>query len=270
MGWLNGNVALITGAASGLGLAIARRFVDEGASVVLLDKSSERLAEVVSSNPGRMIGVEGDVRSYADNQRAVGEAVARFGRLDTFIGNAGIWDYSVSLLDLPEDRIDDAFTEIFDVNVKGYLLGAKSAARALAEYDGSIIFTLSNAAFHPAGGGPIYTAAKHAAVGLIRQLAYELAPKVRVNGVAPAAVPSDLRGPIALGLESQSLARLPLREMVEGHLPLPFLPAASDYAGYYVLLASRENARTMTGEVIECDCGFGVRGFKVGQASVRA
>jgi len=144
------------------------------------------------------------------------------------------------------------------------VLGAKAAAPALAEYGGAMIFTLSNAAFHPGGGGPLYTASKHASVGLIRQLAYELAPKVRVNGVAPAAVPSDLRGPAALGLENRFLAQLPLKEMVEGHLPLPFLPDASDYTGFYVLLASRANSRTMTGEVIECDCGFGVRGVKSG------
>lgn len=262
MGWLEGDVALITGGASGLGLAIATRFIAEGARVVLFDKSSERLNEAVHDSGDRMIGVVGDVRSYADNKSAVEAAVAKFGRLDSFIGNAGIWDYSTSLLDLPEDRIDAAFTELFDINVKGYVLGAKAAAPALSESGGSIIFTLSNAAFHPAGGGPLYTATKHAAVGLIRQLAYELAPKVRVNGVAPAAVPSDLRGPAALGLEGQSLAQIPLRDMVEGRLPIPFLPEASDYAGYYVLLASKANSRTMTGAAIESDCGFGVRGLK--------
>lgn len=262
MGWLEGDVALITGGASGLGLAIAKRFVSEGARVALFDKSSERLNDAIQDSGDHMIGIAGDVRSYADNKRAVQAVMTKFGRLDSFVGNAGIWDYSTCLLDLPEERIDAAFTELFEINVKGYLLGAKAAAPVLAENGGSIIFTLSNAAFHPAGGGPLYTATKHAGVGLIRQLAYELAPGIRVNGVAPAAVPSDLRGPAALGLESQSLAQVPLRDMVEGRLPIPFLPDASDYAGYYVLLASKANSRTMTGAVIEADCGFRVRGLK--------
>ena len=77
---------------------------------------------------------------------------------------------------------------MFGVNVKGYLLGAKAAYRELAKTRGSIIFTVSNAGFYPCGGGPLYTASKHAVVGLIRQLAYELAPSVRVNAVAPGLV----------------------------------------------------------------------------------
>ncbi|MDX2277334.1 MAG: 3-(cis-5,6-dihydroxycyclohexa-1,3-dien-1-yl)propanoate dehydrogenase [Hyphomonadaceae bacterium] len=262
MGWLASDVAIVTGGASGLGLAIARRFVEEGARVTVFDKSSERVAEAVAGDPSRIHGCVGDVRSLADNCRAVAETQAKFGKLNTFVGNAGVWDYSTSLHDLPDDRIELAFDEIINVNLKGYLLGAKAAAAALAETEGSLIFTLSNAAFHPGGGGPIYTASKHAAVGLIRQLAFELAPKVRVNGVAPAAVPTDLRGPSSLGLQERSLANVPLKEMVEGLLPVPFLPSAADYTGHYVLLASHKNSKTMTGATLEADCGFGVRGFR--------
>src|SRR5208337_1786381 len=112
--------------------------------------------------------------------------------------NAGIWDSSISLAALPDDRISAAFDELFCVNVKGYLLGAKAAYRELPQTNGCIIFTVSNAVFYPCGGGPLYTASKHAVVGLIRQLAYELAPKIRVNGVAPGAIPTDLRGPRSL------------------------------------------------------------------------
>jgi NAD(P)-dependent dehydrogenase (short-subunit alcohol dehydrogenase family) len=147
------------------------------------------------------------------------------------------------------------------VNVKGYLLGAKATYRELAKTQGSMIFTVSNAGFYPCGGGPLYTASKHAVVGLIRQLAYELAPKIRVNGVAPGAIPTDLRGPASLAMAERSIAELPMKEMVERGLPLGKLPEPRDYTGSYVLLASPSNSSTATGSVIICEGGMGVRGF---------
>ncbi|MRE27212.1 SDR family NAD(P)-dependent oxidoreductase, partial [Klebsiella quasipneumoniae] len=106
------------------------------------------------------------------------------------IGNAGIWDHNASLVNTPAETLETGFHELFNVNVLGYLLGAKACAPALIASEGSMIFTLSNAAWYPGGGGPLYTASKHAATGLIRQLAYELAPKVRVNGVGPCGMAS--------------------------------------------------------------------------------
>ncbi len=128
-------------------------------------------------------------------------ALARaFGKVDVYVANAAIWDGNTALLDLPEDRLDAAFEEIFAINVRGYLLGATAAAPALFESCGNMIFTLSTAAVRAGGGGPLYTASKHAGVGLVRQLAFELAPRVRVNAVAPAGMATDLRGPQALEL----------------------------------------------------------------------
>ncbi|HYL59754.1 MAG TPA: 3-(cis-5,6-dihydroxycyclohexa-1,3-dien-1-yl)propanoate dehydrogenase, partial [Candidatus Acidoferrales bacterium] len=261
MGWLEGKVALVTGGASGLGRAIVERFIEEGARVAVLDRSRERSDELATRLGANVAAVVGDVTALADNRRAVAEAVARFGRLDCFVGNAGIWDFSVSLADLPDDRIGSAFDELFGINVKGYLLGAKAAYRELAKTRGSIIYTVSNAGFYPCGGGPLYTASKHAVVGLIRQLAYELAPKIRVNGVAPGAIPTDLRGPRSLEMAERSIAAVPLKEMVERGLPLGKLPTPRDYTGSYVLLASSENSSTATGGVIICEGGIGVRGF---------
>ena len=124
-----------------------------------------------------------------------------------------------------------------------------------------MIFTVSNAGFYPAGGGPLYTASKHALVGLIRQLAHELAPRVRVNGVAPGAIPTELRGPASLGLGDSKLSALPVADIVKRSLPIPDLVQPDGYAAYYVLLASRENARNTTGTIINCDGGFNVRGL---------
>jgi cis-2,3-dihydrobiphenyl-2,3-diol dehydrogenase len=261
MGWLDNKVALVTGGASGLGRAIVERFVEEGAQVAILDRARERSEELANRLGARVAAIVGDVTVLGDNQRAVAETVARFGRLDCFVGNAGIWDFSTSLAALPDDRIDAAFDELFGVNVKGYLLGAKAAYRELAKTRGSIIFTVSNAGFYPCGGGPLYTASKHAVVGLIRQLAYELAPKIRVNGVAPGAIPTDLRGPRSLDMGERSIAAVPLAAMAERAIPLGKLPEPRDYTGPYVLLASAENSSTATGGVIICESGMGVRGF---------
>jgi cis-2,3-dihydrobiphenyl-2,3-diol dehydrogenase len=261
MGWLENKVALVTGGASGLGRAIVERFLDEGANVATLDRAWERSAELAKQFGDRVEAVVGDVTVLADNRRAVAETIRRFGRLDCFVGNAGIWDFNMPLVDLPEDRISQAFDELFAVNVKGYLLGAKAAYRELAKTRGCIIYTVSNAGFYPCGGGPLYTASKHAVVGLIRQLAYELAPKIRVNGVAPGAIPTDLRGPRSLEMADRSIASVPLKAAVERGLPLGKLAEPRDYTGSYVLLASAENSSTATGGVIICEGGIGIRGF---------
>jgi cis-2,3-dihydrobiphenyl-2,3-diol dehydrogenase len=261
MGWLDGRVALVTGGASGLGRAIVERFLNEGAQVGVLDRNRERSSQLRAELGDSVTATVGDVTSLEDNSRAVTETVERFGRLDCLVGNAGIWDFSISLADLPDDRIGAAFDELFGINVKGYLLGAKAAYRELLRTRGNIIFTVSNAGFYPCGGGPLYTASKHAVVGLIRQLAYELAPRIRVNGVAPGAIPSDIRGPRSLEMAERSIAAIPLQRIVERAIPLGKLPEPRDYIGPYVLLASAENSSTATGGVIMCEGGMGVRGF---------
>jgi NAD(P)-dependent dehydrogenase (short-subunit alcohol dehydrogenase family) len=101
MVWLEGKAALVTGGGSGLGRAIAARFIEEGASVSVLDRSAERNRELSSQFGGKIVTITGDVTSFEDNQRAVAETVVRFGRLDCFVGNAGIRDYSLPLVRIP-------------------------------------------------------------------------------------------------------------------------------------------------------------------------
>lgn len=261
MGWLGDSVSIVTGGGSGLGRALVRRFIDEGARVGVLERSPQSIESLRAEFGNSVVVVEGDVSRYADNVAVVQETVHCFGRLDTFVGNAGIWDFSTRLVDIPEERLDSLFDEVFHVNVKGYLLGARAAVGELAKTGGSVILTISNAGFYAGGGGPLYTSSKHAVRGLITQLAFEFAPKVRVNGVAPGAMATDLRGPRALGLSDTSIASLPLAELVEQNTPLQRLSEAADYTGPYVLLASKANSSASTGAVINCDGGLGVRGI---------
>lgn len=259
---LSDQVALITGGGSGLGRALVERFVAEGARVGVLERSPEKAAQLAADFPETVVAVVGDVRRLDDNRRAVAATVARFGRLDCFVGNAGVWDHGASLIGLPDERIETAFDELFAVNVKGYVLGAKASADELLRSRGSMIFTLSNSAFYPGGGGPLYTATKHAGVGLVRQLAYELAPKVRVNAVAPSGMASDLRGPEALGQQDTRIMDSRSPEGIKSILPLQFFPDPSDFVGPYVMLASRTDNRTLSGVMINADCGLGIRGIR--------
>jgi cis-2,3-dihydrobiphenyl-2,3-diol dehydrogenase len=187
--------------------------------------------------------------------------VAKFGKIDTLIPNAGIWDYNMSLVDLPEDRIDAAFDEVFHINVKGYIHAVKACLPALVASRGSVICTISNAGFYPNGGGPLYTATKHAVVGLVRELAFELAPYVRVNGVAPGGINTDLRGPSSLGMSDQSISALPLGELLASVLPIGRMPAIEEYTGAYVFFATRGDSVPATGALLNYDGGMGVRGL---------
>ncbi len=265
MGWLDGQVALVTGGGAGIGRGIVERFVAEGAKVGVLERFPERVQQLKEQLGDSVAPIQGDVSKLEDNERAVAATVAAFGKLDTFVGNAAIFDNMTSLVNLPRESIDKAFDELFAVNVKGYLLGAKAAVPELLKTEGSIVYTVSNAGFYPAGGGPLYTSSKHAVVGLIRQLAYELAPKIRVNGLAPGGTITDLRGLQALGTADQSTySRAPaeqLAEMMKGSNPLELAATPADHAGSYVYLASKENSRACTGVIIESTGGIGVRGF---------
>jgi NAD(P)-dependent dehydrogenase (short-subunit alcohol dehydrogenase family) len=262
VGWLDGDVAVVTGAGSGLGRALVDRFIAEGARVVAVDRAEDRVGQVQSAHGTRVAGVVADVTTIEGNQRAVATAVDRLGRLDTFVANAGMFDYGASLLATPADALERAFDEVFAVNVKAYLLGAKAAAPALAESGGSLLMTASMSSRHAGVGGVVYTASKHAVVGLVRQLAYELAPRVRVNAVAPGFMRTDIRGPEALGQGGRTPSSLPgLEQLAAGAVPLGFLPRPEDYTGHYVQLASRDNAAATTGVVVACDGGLDVRGM---------
>ncbi len=102
MGWLDGQVALVTGGGSGIGRAVVARFVEEGAHVGVMERVATRAEEMRSEFGDKVIGIAGDVARLADNKRAVAETVRAFGRLDIFVGNAGIFDVYVKLAEFDE------------------------------------------------------------------------------------------------------------------------------------------------------------------------
>ncbi|MHA3082791.1 cis-2,3-dihydrobiphenyl-2,3-diol dehydrogenase [Acinetobacter sp. ANC 5383] len=259
---LKGEVALVTGGGAGLGRAIVNRYVAEGARVAVLDKSLAGLEALKELHGDAIVGIEGDVRSLDSHREAVARCVEAFGKLDCLVGNAGVWDYLTQLVDIPDDLISEAFQEMFEVNVKGYILAAKAALPALYQSKGSAIFTVSNAGFYPGGGGVLYTAGKHAVIGLIKQLAHEWGPRIRVNGIAPGGIlGSDLRGLKSLDLQDKSISTFPLDDMLKSVLPTGRAATAEEYAGAYVFFATRGDTVPLTGSVLNCDGGMGVRGL---------
>lgn len=256
---LGGRAAIVTGGASGIGRAIVDRYVEEGARVGVLDRSDVGLARVCERHGDAVITVAGDVRDLTAHEQVVARTVGAFGRLDMLVAAAGIVDLG-ALGDVPRERLTDVFDEVMGVNLKGYLLAAVAARQRLADSNGGIAMVLSTASRYPGGGGVMYTMSKHAAVGLVRHLAVEFAPHVRVNGVALAGVRgSDIRGPDALG-QGGATAQYPREALAERMSPLGFLPEDRQYTGIFVLLADPDDAAVATGSIIAWDTGVGALG----------
>jgi len=257
MGVLEGKSVVLTGAGAGIGRAVVHRYVAEGARVVAVDRDAAGVRSLHEEFGDAVLPLTADVSTWEDNRRAVRAAVDAFGRLDVFVGNAGISDAARPLEDIPGEDLPGAFQELFGVNVLGPLLGARAALPELVRTAGCVILTGSYAGEHAAGGGVLYTASKHALLGVVRQLAYEFAPDVRVNGVAPGVAPTRLGGIRALGQQ-------PAESVLDGTdqvLPLRRVPSTDAYAGLFTLLADPADSGHMTGSMLTADSGLAIRGL---------
>lgn len=259
VGALDGKAALLVGAGAGIGRAVVDAFVDEGARVAVLEIDAGKCDELNRRGDG-VVAVQGDATTWEANQRAVNTVVDRWGRLDALTTFVGVFDYRTPLADLPAERIDAALTEIMRHNVGSCLLSVKAALEPLRAAGGAVVVTLSTSSFYPGRGGALYVASKYAARGLVVELAHELAPDVRVNGVAPGGtLATELRGLAALGQQERRLSADPDRaQHLADRVPLRTALSPQDHAGAYVLLAS-DRARGTTGTVIHSDGGVGVR-----------
>jgi NAD(P)-dependent dehydrogenase (short-subunit alcohol dehydrogenase family) len=257
---LAGTRALIVGAGSGIGRAVHDAFVSEGAAVVVLERDAAKADDLRHAAAATTV-ITGDATSPDDNDAAVGATVERHGGLDVLVSCVGVFDFNRGVRDLGRDELVPAFDELFHVNVTSMLVAVQSALPALTESRGAIVLTSSTSGFYPARGGTLYVASKFAVRGLVIALAHELAPDIRVNGVAPGGtLGTDLRGPAALGMEAQSLADRPGREEdLRARTPLAVALTPADIAGSYVFLAS-DAARAITGTFLHPDGGIGVKG----------
>ena len=187
LGRFEGKVALVTGASRGIGFAVARRLVDEGARVCITARKTDALVEAVAALGGseHAIFAAGSSDDTDHQQAAVEATLAAFGSLDVLVNNTGINPVFGPLLQI-EER---AARKIFDINVLATLNWVKLAHQAwLAEHGGSVVTVASVAGLGASPGIAFYGMTKAALINMTKQLAVELSPTVRVNAVAPAVV----------------------------------------------------------------------------------
>ncbi|WP_249409239.1 SDR family oxidoreductase [Acinetobacter sp. SFB] len=256
---LQDHVVLVTGAGSGLGLGIAQYCKKQGAKVIVTDVAVEKLNEIAQKFDQDDLILCCDVTKATDLVQCKKEILNKYHRLDAVIGAQGIFDGNLPIASMELQHLDQLFDELFNVNVKGYLLTAHVFADVLKENHGAMVFTTSTAAYAADGGGAVYTATKGAIRSLIQQLAFEFSPEIRVNGVAPAAIGnSQLKGPKALNLEHQKQSDIPkdaFLNLFQSISLLQELPDAEDYGALYAFLASKQN-KVMTGQTIVADQGL--------------
>jgi NAD(P)-dependent dehydrogenase (short-subunit alcohol dehydrogenase family) len=257
--WLEGRRALVVGAGSGIGRAVVDVFLGEGARVAVLEKDADKCSALEKALPDVPV-TAGDATTFAANEEAVGHAVEAFGGLDVLVNCVGVFDFYRGIGELEPGQIDGAFSEMFSINVKSHLHSVKAALPALRSARGSVVLTESTSAYYPGRGGVLYVPSKFAVRGLVTALAHELAPEVRVNGVAPGGtLNTDLRGLDSLGLSGNRLDDTPGREQeLAARVPLQVALTGEDHAWSYVFLAS-ERARGITGDVVHPDGGIAVK-----------
>ena len=207
---LAGKRALITGAASGIGRAAAARFATEGAAVALLDRNGRGVLEAAAEIGA--LGLAVDVRLEAEIEAAVAEAVDALGGLDILVANAGVQLHG------EDDRADRLALEVWErtlrINLTGVFLTCKHGIRALLDVGGgSVVCTSSPTAFAGvAPGYDAYSASKAGVLGLVRAMARDYAPEVRVNAVVPGFVETALVAPVTRDAEwlTNVLSTVPL------------------------------------------------------------
>lgn len=246
-GLLQGDVAVVTGAAMGNGAAMARGLAACGARVVLADMNAEALAgtvEALRADGAEVIGVTGNVADYADCQALAAAAKEAFGDVSILINNAGICRR------VPAD--DDGFLDSIDVQLKVNAMGSAQMVKALLTQlkatGGRIVNVGSIASFVATTGGVGYGMSKGAALLLTKTLAAELAPHgIRVNGIAPGVIKTPMTEPTRANADAVS--------KYFDHIPLRRFGEAEELVGPVVFLTSSQSSY-VTGVMLPVDGGF--------------
>lgn len=250
-----GRTAVVTGAAGGIGSATVRRLHAEGARVVAVDIDGDGIDALVSELGDRALAVVADVTSADDTEMFFRRAVDAFATVDMFHANAGVESKVI-----PVAAFDIAdFDKVFAVNVRSAFLGAAAAVRQMTSQPdrGKIVFTASIAGLKGDAGVTVYTASKHAVVGMARGLAKETGGLgIRVNVVAPGPVDTRMMVPLEEGLaELAGLDPAGLKAALSMAIPLGRYAGADEVAAAVAWLLSDE-VPYMHGEVVTVGGGL--------------
>ena len=249
---LQGKVAVITGAASGIGLAMATRFAAEGANVVAGDWHAGRLEEAVAkikAAGGTITGAQGNIADQATAEGLVDLAISTYGRLDVLCNNAGVMDYMQGVGELS----DEVWRRVLSINLDGPMFATRRAVRYMLEHGGgSIVNTASTAGLHGGAAGAAYTASKHALVGLTRNTAWMYATRgIRCNAICPGGTRTNIG-------ESMPQERLdPTGAQRAGAFAalIPVYMDPEDIAALALFFASDES-RHINGAIVPADGGW--------------
>jgi len=246
-GRLAGRTALVTGAAGGIGLAVARRLAADGARVVIADLQAERLAQALAQLPDAAVSLVADISTEAGVERMMAEAEERAGPLDILVNNAGVAEPIVRTVD---QKLAD-WGRVMDVNLRGTFLACRAfAGRVLPRRKAAAIINIGSVA--GLGGIPGsngYGVSKAAIAHLTRNLACEWAAKgLRVNCVAPGYIDA----PMAAAMFAETRVD---RSRIEQRLPMRRLGAADEIAAAVAFLVS-DDASYITGAVLPVDGGW--------------
>lgn len=252
-GLLTGRVAAVTGAGQGLGLAIAREFAEEGATVVLLERNPDTLAGVAGELKAKgqsCLPYALDITNYDEYRRVIEDAVQQAGHLDILVNNAAIARYGTIF----EDNLEDWRAQIA-VNLEAVYMGTKIAVPHMAAQKwGRVISITSIQGFGSSGGNGAYNAAKGGIIAFTKSLAVELAPH---NIVANAVAPGFMRTPMSVvnGVDETTTEDFVNWYVRRRHVPMGRTGLPEDVAGTVVFLAS-DYCRYMTGQVLVVDGGL--------------
>jgi NADP-dependent 3-hydroxy acid dehydrogenase YdfG len=218
---IQGKVVMVTGASSGIGEATARALARHGARLVLAARRTDRLARLATELGDQVLWAATDVTQLADLQALAEQAVARFGRIDVLVNNAGIMPVSM----LAQGRVDD-WDRMIDVNIKGVLYGIHAVLGGmLAQGAGHIINISSVAGLAVGPGGAVYSATKFAVRAITDGLRQECVGKVRVTSICPGLVSSELTESITVPAFKERAQKL-----YEGAMPAQAVADAVLYA----------------------------------------
>lgn len=246
---LQDKVAVVTGAGSGMGLAIAQLFVGQGASVVAADWNAASVEAAAKTIGGRIVPLSANVAVEADCIAMIERAVSALGRLDILVNNAGVMDLFQSVADVD----NETWRRVLSINLDGPMFAMRKAVPLmLAQGGGSIINIASVAGLGGGAAGAAYTASKHALIGLTRSTAFQYARQgLRCNAIASGGVNTN----IMQSVDQSRLDQSALGRLSAYHATNPGMLEPIDIANMALFLASDE-ARHVNGAIIPVDLGW--------------